>query len=63
MDDVVTWLKSLDLSLYDATCRNNQFDRSILDNDITDVMHLAALQVQKLHCQKLLRRINILRPE
>ena len=49
MDDVLRWLKSIDLS--------------ILYHDITELKHLAALQVQELHCHKLLREINILRAE
>ena len=61
VDDVVTWLKSNDLSMFDATFRSNQLAGSILYNDITKVKHLTALQVQKLHCHKLLREINILR--
>jgi len=63
VDDVVTWLKSIDLGMYDAAFRSAQIDGSILYNDITEVKHLTALSVQELHCNKLLREINILRAE
>jgi len=63
VDDVVSWLKSINLPMYESTFREHKIDGSILYNDITELTHLTAIGVQTLHANKLLREINVLRAE
>eukprot|EP01083_Nonionella_stella_P205915 749430_1 len=63
VDDVSTWLKSIDLSMYIDGFRSNKIDGSILYNDIKEIKHLIDLKVNEIHANKLLREINILRAE
>eukprot|EP01084_Bolivina_argentea_P227691 384574_1 len=63
VDDVMTWLKSIDLGMYADAFKINKIDGGILYNDITEIKHLTDLTVAEFHAHKLLREINILRKE
>ena len=63
MEDVGTWLKSIDLQMYSEAFRSNKIDGNILYNDLKSVSQLTALGVNELHANKLLREIKMLRME
>ena len=48
-DDVITWLKSIDLQMYTDTFKTNKIDGSILYNDIKEIKHLTDLNVDEIH--------------
>lgn len=63
MEDVVQWLKSINLTMYENLFRQQNIDGSMLYNDITQVHHLKDLGVSGFHAKKMLREIEFLRHE
>ena len=63
VEDVCTWVQSIDLGMYVDIVRKNRIDGSILYNDIDSEESLVKMGISEIHAKKLLREINLLKNE